>query len=1351
MQMKATWYNTTDNRNKIFGCIKPGKKQLKGNIKMPEKKTLISPLLVNHRNFALIIIGIFLIVSATTILQFYSHIKSATEMHLKQDSTTAYIVSIILEEHLQKIIKTMESYSNRPLLVQAVRSKNIEEIKKHLISLINNHTGIDGMVITDQKGAFLTSFPYFPERKGKNYAYRDWYKGVSRNWAPYVSDVVVRTAAEKDIAINIAVPIFDEKGYVLGIMFNTQQIVVLSRIIKRVPIDPGLSVSITDRKGKLIFSNSYTFDKEITAYPFYPAINKAKGEKRQSIVIKETSGLGKQYIYFYDIANTGWTVIVGRHSHSIFFSDMQHFIYMILTAFFFFLLIILLLLFFRKAIMAKQSLEQLKVLRELEMQEIKFSELFSTISSCVAVYETADNGDNFIFKDLNKAAEETEKVRREDIIGKTVTEVFPGVVEFGLLDVFRKVWKTGKEEHFPEAIYHNAHDSGTWRENWVYKLPSGEIVAVYNDITERKMAEQELLLNAMRQKTLLQLYQMEEGSLDKITTFVVEECLKISGSEIAFIGYINEEGTIMHTHLWSKKAMDMCAVDGKPAEFPIEQGGLWAEAVRQKKPIIVNNFQEPNPYKKGYPEEHLPLKRFMSVPLIEKNHVLVVAGLSNKEEPYSKSDVENITLLLEGMWNHIQRIKAEEESRASAKREKEERQKFITLSENAPFGMLLIDVNNKFIYINQSFKDIFGYDLSEIPNGRAWFEKIYPDPEYRHIVVSRWLEAIKYSKPGKIRRDVLTITCKDGTKKIINFLPVQLDTGEIIMSCEDITEHRRISQLIEESRTILRSLIDAVGETLLMIDKEGEILVINQKGSQRLGKSIKDLIGAGFYDCFNPQTAARIKEGINKAFQTGKDVFLEDVELDRIYETHIYPVLDDGKGAARAVIFSTDITAHRQMEQNLKESEEKYRSIFENTIEGIFQSTPEGRYLSTNTALAHMYGFETPEEMINNISDIAHELYVDPEKRTWVKKEVEEKGFIKNFEVERYRKDKTKFWASMNVRSVRDENGKIYYEGTAEDVTRRIEAEERIQQILLQLEEKNKELQNAYEELKGSQAKIIQSEKMASIGQLAAGVAHEINNPTGFVISNLYSLLKYIERLNEFYNTQEKVLEEFIQSDTKHQEIILERIKTSKGSLKIDYIREDSVNLIRESIDGAERVKKIVQDLKSFSHVDDKAFIMADIRNILDTTLNIVWNELKYKANLKKEYGEVPLTICNPGQIGQVFMNLLVNAAQALENYGEITIRTWHDKTHIYVSISDSGCGISEEHKKRLFEPFFTTKEIGKGTGLGLSISYDIIRKHNGEILVASKKGKGTIFTVKIPIQEGLVGGSENNDIAGRR
>ena len=280
----------------------------------------------------------------------------------------------------------------------------------------------------------------------------------------------------------------------------------------------------------------------------------------------------------------------------------------------------------------------------------------------------------------------------------------------------------------------------------------------------------------------------------------------------------------------------------------------------------------------------------------------------------------------------------------------------------------------------------------------------------------------------------------------------------------------------------------------------------------------------------------------------------------------------------------------------------------------------------------------------------------------------------------------------------------------------------------VKLESDRRELEQLLSKIEEAQQQLLQSEKMAAIGQLAAGVAHEINNPIGFVSSNLGTLKTYIARLINVVDAYATVLA------GGGREMLDQALRDAD----LEFLCEDLPALLAESQEGLGRVTKIVQDLKDFSRVDQAERQLADLNAALESTLNVVWNELKYKADVVRELGDIPEVDCVPAQINQVFMNLLVNAAQAIEQHGRITVRSGSEKGHVWFEIADTGKGMAPEVCNRIFEPFFTTKPVGKGTGLGLSISYDIIvKKHGGRFDVTSTPGQGSSFRIWLPVTGG--------------
>lgn len=304
--------------------------------------------------------------------------------------------------------------------------------------------------------------------------------------------------------------------------------------------------------------------------------------------------------------------------------------------------------------------------------------------------------------------------------------------------------------------------------------------------------------------------------------------------------------------------------------------------------------------------------------------------------------------------------------------------------------------------------------------------------------------------------------------------------------------------------------------------------------------------------------------------------------------------------------------------------------------------------------------------------------------------------------------------------------------------------EERVEQRTKIILDKNKKLEAVNKEIKETQNQLVQSDKMASVGVLAAGVAHEINNPMSFISSNIESLEDYMTKVEQLLRQYEKLVSASDKDSTELHQVVEE----VKKEIDLNFILSDFPTLLTDTKEGIVRVKEIVKGLKDFSHTDhENTLALANINECIETTLKVVNNELKYHCKIITDLKEIPKTYCSVGQIQQVLLNLLINAGHAIKENGIIQIKTGANERFIRIRIQDNGCGISPKQMEKLFDPFFTTKPIGQGTGLGLSISYGIIEEHGGKITVQSEVGKGSIFTIMLPIKSSLKTTNSNKKV----
>ncbi len=596
-----------------------------------------------------------------------------------------------------------------------------------------------------------------------------------------------------------------------------------------------------------------------------------------------------------------------------------------------------------------------------------------------------------------------------------------------------------------------------------------------------------------------------------------------------------------------------------------------------------------------------------------------------------------------------------------------------------------------------------------------------------------------------------------------DFKRLRLSINRILKESAVCSGHEKMMMECFEDNKRLLDTLDSIGDGVIITDKKGNIIMLNKVSQACTGWMQQEALGKPLSSVFRiiDKTSRLPAENLqDKVLMQGKATGLKSNTVlvskdctERYVSANCAPIITEYNGFAGAILIFRDITRIKRIEDEIINEQRNLTAMFDAAPVGMLLFDQNAAIRKANSTIYYIAGKEPFKQSDNKrIGDI----FKCPNRNNCaegcgycrecvscglniaLQKACSSDKIIINSDVQHtvfMNEDNMKLWLRINsVPIIIDTEQHTLV--IIDDITG-------LKQLQEELKGSNEELQNALIELQRTQNHLIQQEKLAGIGQLAAGVAHEINNPLGFVMSNFETSKNYFEKYKRILDAYRYLKDELLNLGDKNIEIKISDINDLERKENMQFITEDLEDLFKDSKEGLERIGKIITGLRLFSRVDQQNDIAEyDLNEGIQNTLIVVNNEIKYYAAVEENLQNIPIIQANGGQINQVLLNLIVNAVHAIkskgiEEMGLIKISTSCDDKFIYCCIEDNGEGIAEDNLNKIFDPFFTTKSIGKGTGLGLSISYDIIvNKHDGELQVKSTQGVGSSFIIKIPIHE---------------
>ncbi|MDX6463483.1 MAG: two-component system, NtrC family, sensor kinase [Acidobacteriaceae bacterium] len=528
---------------------------------------------------------------------------------------------------------------------------------------------------------------------------------------------------------------------------------------------------------------------------------------------------------------------------------------------------------------------------------------------------------------------------------------------------------------------------------------------------------------------------------------------------------------------------------------------------------------------------------------------------------------------------------------------------------------------------------------------------------------------------------------------------------------------------LDREREMLRALLDNIPDLMYVKDTESRFVLANPQVAMLMGVTTADeLIGKTAFDFLPGERVTPSYEMERKVIRSGQAIFNHEEVLPDCHG-HQMPVLTttvplrDGNGHVTGIAgVGRNIGERKKTEEALKAAEEKYRGMFDKALFGMFQLDRHGYLLNLNPAMAHLSLYASPEEMLKDVKEPLWSVAVQSARHEELASVMKDVGHVRAFELEVYRKDRSRMWISATVRAMMRDGVLQGFEGMFEDITER--------RVL--------------------RDQLLQAQKLESVGQLAAGIAHEINTPTQYIGDNVRFLKTTFGNLTNVLNIYDALWKDTL-SDTVTP-ALRQEISLALRKIDVKFLVAEIPKAIDDTLEGIKRVSTLVSAMKEFSHPGTKEKVPLDLNHAIQSTITVAQNEWKYVAEVETRFeSTLPAISCLPGEFNQVILNLIVNAAHAIgdrakdgnEKKGKITVETGRCPTGVEIRIGDTGTGIPLDVREKIFDPFFTTKEIGKGTGQGLAIARSIIvDKHEGSIHFETVLGEGTTFIIRLPYHE---------------